>query len=289
MCGDVDAGDINTTANRSVHDVLKGLDSAKTSKDIQSFLKELSNLHGESDVAMRAYISDTTKKGEKRAQVLKTMLADKPVEQRQKETIQAFSSASEPNFKGSLAQQMGNFSDAETLKVLHEALRSDKENSFVRISAALGLAQRGDSAGGKMALDSIVNNKNWVDGAIQTLVLLKAKNTIMELEKVKQASKEYAVRNKCSVAQLRVRYSLADENEKIQILSNALREDGYLESAQWAANLLAQIGGDKAAALLVDVAKKSTGIKWQTAYDGLLLGVQNGKWTQENVQKWLQK
>ncbi len=285
----VQAGDTAKSYKKSAQDILKAWDSAKKLNDLESAKKDLVDLDATSDSVMQAFVSDKSKKGEKRSQVFKVLQSHLPEGQRQKEIIQAFKTDKDTDFKVDLAQQLGSFTDTGTLRVLQETIDNPSENGFVQVSAAHSLARRGDAGGKKRALQSILNAESWADFGIQALVVLKANDVFPILEEKMMNSQDSNQKGYCRLAKLRIQVGMAAPKEHFKLLSAALNEDGFPKAADWAAKRLAKMGGEDVSKLFVSVVKAGKWPNQEFAHDGLLFGIQYGHWSQEDVTKWLAK
>lgn len=268
---------------------LKQLDEARTGKEWDGALKNMEPVSKENRSVLQSYVDNEKHDGRKRFKVFRALLDSSSNEDKQKAINEKFRSEKDVDFRVSLMQEMGREKSSVFAKQLSDTLKNEKELPFIRVSAGLALAVRGDSSGKALALKSVKEASAYKDFAMQTLAVMKANDVIPELKSEMNDSKDYWKKNSCRLGILRIQLATTEPSGRYNLLTSAIREDGYFEAAQWATKHLAEIGGNEVAQFFVDLVKSGKFPARQFGHDGLMLGVENGHWTKEDVLKWLKK
>lgn len=268
---------------------LKQLDDARTWKEWDGSLKDMEPVGKDNKSLLQSYVNDAKRDGRKRFKVFKTLLDAASSNEKQNAISEKLQSEKDVDFRVGLIQEMGREKSNVFTKQLSDSLKNEKEHAFVRVSAGLSLAVRGDSSGKALALKSVKEASPYKDFAMQTLAVIKANDVIPELSSEMKGSTDYLKKNSCRLGILRIQFASTEPPDRYTLLANAISEDGYFEAAQWATKRLAEIGGTETAQFFVGLVKGGKFPARQFGYDGLMLGVENGHWTKEDVLKWLKK
>ena len=282
-------GDQKNSAPKKANISLKQLDEAKSWKDWNSVLNNMEPVTKENRSVLQSYVDDTKHDGQKRFMVFRTLFNAASGEEKRNAINERLQSEKDVDFRVSLMQEMGRDKSGIFKKQLSDVSKNEKEHSFVRVSAGLAMAVRGDFSGKALALKSVKEASPYKDFAMQTLAVMKAIDVIPELSSEMTSVTDYSKKNSCRLGILRVELSVAVPSQQVGILSKAINEDGYFEVAQWATKRLAEIGGSETSQLFVSLVKGGKFPGRQFGHDGLMLGVENGHWTKEDVLIWLKK
>ncbi len=271
----------------ALHYALEELDKAQSGQDWENSRKQVEQIDPSSDADLRSYIKDRSKDGRKRVIALRGLCRHLSPDACDDELINAFHEDNEMMFHASVAMEMGRSKGDRTFTILKQCVNDPREQPFAQVAASQSLSARGDPAGKDRALQAILNAEPWADFGMVTLENLRATDVLPRLEQKYMSSTNYHIKNDCRLAVLRIRIAGASEIEQVRLLKEALSEDGYFEVRQWAGIRLGHLGGDAARTVLVDVMRNHAAVGRQSAYKGLLMGIESGHWTETEVQQWL--
>lgn len=283
------AVDKANAAVQSASDVLRGLDSARTTADFKSTYASLKLLGSESTQTLESYALNPAKDARNRMLVLRFVLDKRLTEGASKTLQNLVRSSSDENFKALCAEELGRRPSPEGKKLLQDLLVNSSEASQVQIAAAMGLAEMGDDSGKERATKAVLQNEPWANMAIRALEKLRAKDVIPRIEQAALNSKTPYDRSKARIAVFRIKLAGKPSGEQLDILENALRDKDSREVRKWAAVHLAGIGTPLAGQRLASVAGDGDHILADSAMRGLRSGVERGAWTKEEVSTWMGK
>lgn len=275
---------------RDSGDALKKLDEAKTSQARRGAEEDLIVTDAKSESDVRAYVNDKRKDGRKRLKALRALHKSRPDEIRAKDLEKYFSEKSDDSFRAGVAMEMGRLKQRPEMRQrLRGALDDSQESSQVQLSAAWALAASGDDYGKEKALKSVLEADPWRDFGMQTLAILKARDSLPKINECLSQAKKYAILNSCRLAKLRIELADQDHQAQLRSLDAALREDGYFDVRAWAGRRLAEDRDKAAGEILAAVARDKKSPGTLAALDGLKIGVSKGNWTKQEVEGWLKK
>jgi HEAT repeat protein len=262
----------------TVDAALQRLENAHSLNEWKAANDALQQLGPENEPELRKYVNDKAHDGRKRAIALEAALKGKAAAEVRKEWVSALNQDRDHDFRLSCIMKMGKTKDPLFRPIYKKIMEKENEDPGVRVMAAQVLAIFGDTSGKALALRTVVEPKGFQDFGAQTLVIMKATDTVAALHECAITATEYVKKNSCRQAELRIMIAVSPDR-KLEYLTEGLRDAKYFSVQRWAANLIAQIKTKEALTVMCDAVKTNISQAW----DGLRAGVSYGSWTKEDA------
>jgi len=273
-----------SAAARSTDELLVEFDAAK-GKKLFALIPDLQQLGSSATPSLEAYALNTAKEARKRTIVLELVLNRKTPAAGFEMLQELLHGDPDARFKASCTEELGrrNYPGAKAL--LKKMLADKDENPRIQVGAALGLAEMGDDSGKEHAIKAVLQDEPWANNAIRVLEKLKISDP-----RIDQAARDrgtHGAKPAVRIGSLKTRLAGKSTPERIRLLDEALHDKDSFEVRKEAARHLAEMGTEEAGRRLAAAAKSPDSDFSGTAASGLRIGLENKKWTKEQVAAWM--